>query len=136
MQTNQQSMMQFVQCALIGLSALIGSNVLKLVKLHKLVNLMVHFRSGSRHSLWQSGTYLWFSVVLWGESGDESVKSVDDPFSGEAAELLVKWFEALIRRVEGCWKVINSLISSTSSVMKFLLSNKWTQSSILISQKH
>ena len=58
----------------------------------------------------------------------ESVKSVDDPFSGEAAELLVKWFEALIRRVEGCWKVINSLISSTSSVMKFLLSNKWTQS--------
>ena len=53
--------MQFVQCALIG------SNVFKLVKLHKFVNLMVHFRSGSRHSLWQSGTYLWFSVVLWGK---------------------------------------------------------------------
>ena len=49
----QQSMMQFVQCALIRPSASIGSNVFKLVKLHIVLNLefqgrqdMVHFRSG------------------------------------------------------------------------------------------
>ena len=90
--------MQFVQCVLIRSSALI--NVSKLGKLHWILNFngfKIRFIwEVDRDIIFDKQTHIFGSLLLFEESIDQ--------FLGKAAEVFVKWFEALIRRVEGCWK--------------------------------
>ena len=66
------------------------------MKLHTIANFMdikIWFIS-------KEAKHLCFTVVFEGKASPTLL--------GKAAEVLVKWFEAFIRRVEGSWKLISS----------------------------